>query len=140
MKMEKRPAAILLKEAILQDRLTDVHKLVDEGVNLNNRDNLHGRTYVMIAAEFGRPLCLQYLIDSGADVSARDYDGCTALDLAIRFGRRKAVTTLLPHLSMEELRSAITEAKVLYGQKSGECLDAVKSALKKREDEDVDDH
>lgn len=133
--MEQRPPTILLKEAILQERMTDVHKLISGGVNIGARDNLQGRTYVMVAAEFGNHLCLQYLIECGADVHALDYAEDSALDLAVRFGRRRAVTALLPHLSMEELERTLTRTEALYGKKSEECVALVDAEVRRRKDD-----
>lgn len=64
---------------------------------VNGRD-VNGRTPLMIAATNGRSGICELLVLEGADVSLRDPDGCTAVDLAIRCGH---------HFIAASLRSSI---------------------------------
>lgn len=60
---------------------------------VNGRD-ANGRTPLMIAATNGRSGICELLVLEGADVSLRDTEGCTAVDLATRFGHHVIAASL----------------------------------------------
>ncbi|NSZ75033.1 sigma-70 family RNA polymerase sigma factor [Agrobacterium tumefaciens] len=64
---------------------------------VNGRD-VNGRTPLMIAATNGRPGICELLVLEGADVSLRDPDGRTAVDLAIRCGHHFIAVILQPSM------------------------------------------
>lgn len=66
---------------------------------VNGRD-AHGRTPLMIAATNGRAGICDLLIVEGADVSLSDADGCTAVDLAMRYGHHAVASSLQARIAV----------------------------------------
>jgi ankyrin repeat protein len=62
--------------------LKAVDLIVKSGAKLDAADD-RGRTALMIAAERNHPLIVKFLLEQGADRSARDKAGKSALDLAV---------------------------------------------------------
>ncbi|NEJ08541.1 sigma-70 family RNA polymerase sigma factor [Rhizobium leguminosarum] len=60
---------------------------------INGKD-AHGRTPLMIAATNGRSGICELLMHEGADISLCDADGCTAFDLATKYGHHYLAATL----------------------------------------------
>ncbi|PRP87864.1 ankyrin repeat protein [Planoprotostelium fungivorum] len=76
---------------------------------LNSRDAV-GRTPLMIAAFAGANKCTQFLLESGARVSARMTDGRTSLHIAATYGRTEFVRQTLEKFDLlEEESRAETE-------------------------------
>ena len=74
------PAGDRFYQAIRQDDLAALRALVrDEGVNAKDAQ---GQTPLMLAAAFGSPDAVRFLIASGADVKAANHAGVTALHWA----------------------------------------------------------
>ena len=71
---ERFPAAEGVKTAAL---------LLERGARLEDHDN-RGRTALMIAAESNHAAMIEFLLSKGADASARDAAGKTAVDLTTR--------------------------------------------------------
>lgn len=63
------------------DGLATVKLLVERGARLDEVDD-RGRTALMIAAERGHPLIVEWLLQAGADATLADKEGKTAADLA----------------------------------------------------------
>lgn len=72
-----------------------------------NGKDAHGRTPLMIAAINGRSGICELLIQEGADIAICDADGCTAFDLATRYGHHDLATRLQTRVAVSP---AITDA------------------------------
>ncbi|PSJ51060.1 ankyrin repeat domain-containing protein [Mesorhizobium soli] len=66
---------------------------------INGRD-ANGRTPLMIAATNGRSGICELLVLEGADVSLRDTEGCTAVDLATRCGHHVIAASLQARIAV----------------------------------------
>lgn len=61
---------------------------------VNARDRLYGRNALMLAAAAGHAEVVRLLIEAGAEIHARDYEGATALSLAEANGHLDVVSVL----------------------------------------------
>ena len=78
-----------------------VYSLISAGINPNFKDE-KGQLPLVVAASAGQALVVKLLLDNGADVTARDGSGMTAIEAANKAGFSQ--TALL--LKNAELRSA----------------------------------
>jgi ankyrin repeat protein len=69
--------------------------LIDSGVDVNQAEGNEGRTALMQAVWLGNLKNIKLLIDSGADVNAKDKHGRTALMEAAYWGYVDAVNMLI---------------------------------------------
>jgi len=81
-----------LIKAISTGNVTNVHRLIQSGVNVNVT-TVSGKTPLMLAVFTGYADIVQLLINAGADVHARDREGNTPMNIAERkgFSRIKAL-------------------------------------------------
>jgi len=97
-----------LHYATVNDRKEITELLIDEGANVNAKDN-DGDTALHIASGKGHKEIAELLIAKGADVSAKDEDiGATPLHLAAQEGRMKVAKLLITN-------GADVNAKNKYG-------------------------
>ena len=68
----------LLHEAIRNGQLRLVEFLLQNHVEIDARDSLHGRTPLIVAAAYGKVDIMQLLISKGASTELRDKSGYTA--------------------------------------------------------------
>ena len=73
-----------LQEAALQGNLEIANLLLSKGANVNFTNKWNENALMASCFKNGIPEVAQALIDAGADVSANDVDGNSALDLATR--------------------------------------------------------
>lgn len=78
------PLIIVSQNSIMNkdDQLTIVESLISAGADINHIGE-YGRTSLMMATESNSPKIVSKLLLSGADISIRDKDGITALDIAM---------------------------------------------------------
>jgi len=68
--------------------------LIESGADVNAKDNLFGRTALMIASFYGHKEVVELLLKKGADVNAKDKNGRTALMIASKKGHKEIVELL----------------------------------------------
>ncbi|WP_234851460.1 sigma-70 family RNA polymerase sigma factor [Sinorhizobium meliloti] len=78
-----------------------------------NGKDAHGRTPLMIAATNGRSGICELLIQEGADIAICDTDGCTAFDLATRYGHHDLAIRLQTKVAVSP---ALTDAAAAADQ------------------------
>ena len=83
-----------LISASIEGRLSRVSQMLNQGMNVNQRDEA-GRTALMEASAFGRFGVVVRLINAGADINLRDNQGITSLMLATLEGRERVVKLLI---------------------------------------------
>jgi ankyrin repeat protein len=76
---------ILLCSAAAAGDLTRMNELLTEGVSPDARDQRRS-TPLFYAAGHGRINAAARLLDAGADINARNLDGCTVLDSILQYG------------------------------------------------------
>ena len=67
--------------AVIKNRLDILELLIQAGANINASDK-HGRTPLILAAEFGYADIIQILLDSGANILIKNNDGKNAKQVA----------------------------------------------------------
>jgi ankyrin repeat protein len=83
-----------LRDAASSGNLTELKRLVQEGVPVNDRSSFNN-TALLYAAMHGKCGCLRFLIDNGADVNIANNSGYTPLLCAAKIGDYEAVKMLL---------------------------------------------
>lgn len=73
---------VALKYAILTDNMDILKTAVKSGANVNLRIDHDGNTALMLAARNGHSEMVQFLIDQGANVMAKNNCGKTAIDMS----------------------------------------------------------
>jgi ankyrin repeat protein len=69
--------------------------LIDSGADINMKSSSRGgETALHLAARKGNMECASLLLESGADIEAKDYLGRSALQLAAELGQREIVHLL----------------------------------------------
>ena len=90
------------------DNLTELERRVPERVSPNAK-NIHDKnqchTLLMAACAHGSVNCAKYLIQHGANVNLKNFNGFTALHWAAFTGRTEAVQLLLEHHADIESRT-----------------------------------
>ena len=85
-----------IHSAVWNGALEGVQAELDNGVDVDEKDDLWGRTPLHIAAEEGHKEVVELLIDNGADVNAKsDWFERTPLHDAIWEGRKEVVELLI---------------------------------------------
>jgi len=74
----------------IKHRRKDILKLCKEkGISLTQSRRKSGMTPLMVAASFNDMDMVEYLLTEGADITARDKFGMSAIDYASRLGNKK---------------------------------------------------
>ncbi len=87
----KRPK---IHQLTLDGKIEKVQRLVENGTDVNSRDD-YGRTPLHIAAAEDHNIDMQVLMDLGADINAQDDQGRTPLMYAAAAGKRGASVLLV---------------------------------------------
>lgn len=80
--------------AVTYNRLGVIHRLIEEGFDVNHATRHSGFTPLMGAVCYGRTEVIQMLLDKGVDVTARDRHGLSAIDFARKM-HKKSILELL---------------------------------------------
>eukprot|EP00041_Stephanoeca_diplocostata_P031690 m.992744 g.992744 ORF g.992744 m.992744 type:complete len:929 (-) comp24007_c0_seq6:6-2792(-) len=86
--------ATCLMFAAMRGHLAIAELLVDHNVRLNDQDKVAGWTALMQATYYANVSVMRLLLDAGADVSIRAFDGYTAFEHASLIGETDAVRLL----------------------------------------------
>jgi len=86
-----------LFDALSNGELEMVLKQLNTGIDINTRGNL-GETPLITAARLGHKQIVNYLLQKGADPEIKDFDGITALFLAIRNRNTAIIYEIAKHL------------------------------------------
>ena len=68
---------------------------IDNLQRLNEKDDRDGRTLLMFAVIYQRPLIVEYLLEKGFNVNEQDKNGFTALHFAVQSNRIDTIKILL---------------------------------------------
>ena len=96
--------AHLLRSAVFEGNLQEIHRLLAQGVNVNSRDD-DGYTPLIWAQLGNQPEAVKLLLDRGADVNAQDGAGYTALHQAAMAGRDSIMEVLLERGAFVDTRN-----------------------------------
>jgi hypothetical protein len=86
-----------IHSAVWNGDLEGVQAELDNGVDVDEKDDLWGRTPLHIAAEEGHKEIAELLIAEGADVNAKDDRGETSLDWAEETNNKEIADLLRKH-------------------------------------------
>lgn len=86
--------SIQLVSAIFANDSFKIKALLEQGVNVNDK-SLYGIPPIIRVVLYDKPEALKTFIEFGADKSARDSQGRTALELAQKYNHPKIVEILL---------------------------------------------
>jgi ankyrin repeat protein len=90
----KRSGATLLMQESRRGHLDNVKKLLDKGVDVNDKDK-YGTTSLSLAAKNGHEEIVELLLRKGADVNVKNNAGHTSLQMSARQGHTEIITLLL---------------------------------------------
>ncbi|MBI5570704.1 MAG: ankyrin repeat domain-containing protein [Desulfomonile tiedjei] len=96
--------ADLLRSAVFEGNLQDIHRLLAQGADANARDD-DGYTLLIWAQLGNRPEAVKLLLDRGAEINAPDGGGYTALHQAAMAGRDAIMEVLLERGASVDSRS-----------------------------------
>ncbi len=94
-------------------------KQIESGANVNAVDQKTGYTALHTAAEAGNTEIMQGLLDHGADIEAKTFQGHTPLMLAAQAGQTEAVRMLLERNPSLDSTTTRTETALYFAAKSG---------------------
>ena len=89
----------LIKAINVEDSLTRVLTLIQQGVDVNNTADRYGYTALHIAAGKGRPDIVKLLVESGHYIDVKTVYGETPLDIARKFGKNGVADYLVSVLN-----------------------------------------
>jgi len=105
-----------LNFAIINKNPDIVKYLVDHGAFLNMQDNVLGNTELHLAATRGCPEIVGFLLKNGADVTLKNNEGKTALDLAWFYGHKDIAYTLLSNGADDKQLASLVNTPDLLAQ------------------------
>ncbi|WP_158231021.1 ankyrin repeat domain-containing protein [Rhodopirellula bahusiensis] len=101
-----------LADAVGRGDLRRVRGLISRGAAVNSIDRESGSYPLAIAALHGHTKIAEYLIESDADIDAKNRDGNTALHIASFLCHKEVVEVLIEHNASKSIRSARGERAV----------------------------
>jgi ankyrin repeat protein len=92
--MSSRASSHALVTALGNGKFNKVERLIQTGADPNTQDK-HGKTPLYYAVYFNRETIVKYLIEKGANVNLRSFDGASLLHVAIIEKADHAIIKLL---------------------------------------------
>lgn len=83
------------KNDIISDEI--IKNRIDNLQILNEKDDRDGRTLLMFATIYQRPLIIEYLLEKGLNVNEQDNNGFTALHFAVQTNKIEIIRILLKY-------------------------------------------
>jgi len=87
--------AMDIQTAVMSDNLEIIKQHIEEGTDINIKDQMSGSTPLISAVVFGKTDIAKALIDANADLTIKNNDGATALHTAAFFCRVEIVQMLI---------------------------------------------
>jgi ankyrin repeat protein len=103
-----------------------VQSLLAKGMDVNSKVDFSGVTALMLAAERGASDTVRALLDHGADNTAKDVEGWSAVVYADMNGHTEMVKTLLAYESARKSPDATKPVSLLYVQQENDKCDLKK--------------
>jgi hypothetical protein len=123
---------LILKALVRHDRLEDVLKLVDTGIDPNDSDPERGWTPLIYAAYTGQTDLAEFLLLAGAKVDLTCIDGWSPLMFAARHGHAETARKLLSHGANPFLMSNNAMSALIAAEQSrnDDVVDVVKEYIR----------
>lgn len=121
-----------LTMAVRNQDVTQVQKLLSQGVDVEERDEGIQQTALMRAAQVGDDRIVQILLARHADINARDDAGNTALFYAVERGDTQLARILVSYGADPNMRNAQGNTALTLARKRGSH--PLLSALKQQKD------
>lgn len=99
----------ILRQAVMNGDAAGINRLIDEGVDINEKDE-RGWAALHYAARTRRTDIVLLLIKRGAQLDSREGEGRTALQIAIeRYGETSAIAFLLQGANQHHAQKLLSE-------------------------------
>jgi ankyrin repeat protein len=123
-----RRAAVPIIYAAYQGNLDTVMQLIDEGADVNARDETNGQTALITASQGCQFEIVELLLDHGAEVDAIDNDGTTALMEASYKGDIAIMRLLISKGAQINRKRSFGETALVYAYR-GKSFEAMQMLL-----------
>ena len=118
------PAGVLMQQAITEGDVQEIRELMnDYGNKVAEEREPSGLPPVMRAVFEGQPQCLKLLVEAGADLTARDQEGWTALHVAAAMDDMEAAQYII-----SACNDSLTEVRNIDGERPIDLSESVEMA------------
>lgn len=112
--------------AAMYDQLDVLQLCLSRGANVSNRDDATASSALHFAARAGSPRAVTLLLNEGADVSMKDAQGLTPMDVAAAFGHVEIVEELFAGGASVQNVSKIDRQTIWHRAVDGNSVDVVR--------------